>query len=208
MLGSNVYYRAIIAHARGGQKQSMGSASGMTTEDTPLVAAARAGDRLAFGQLYMRYRGMVHAVLMAHAPATSADDLVQEVFARALQKIGGLRDPAAFGGWLAAIARNCARDFFRHTKREEEIGEVGRAPVQPQASEAAAALEAVRSLPEAFREPLLMRLVEGMTGPEIALRTGLSPGSVRVNLHRGMKMLRERLGLAAPVTEGEGSRNG
>ena len=51
----------------------------------------------------------------------------------------------------------------------------------------------IRSLPEAYRETLVLRLVEGMTGPEIAKRTGLTAASVRVNLHRGMKMLREQL---------------
>ena len=55
-------------------------------------------------------------------------------------------------------------------------------------------LAAIRSLPEAYRETLMLRLVEGMTGPEIAARTGLTAASVRVNLHRGMKKLRERLG--------------
>ena len=44
-------------------------------------------------------------------------------------------------------------------------------------------------------ETLVLRLVEGMTGPEIAARTGLTAASVRVNLHRGMKQLRERLGV-------------
>jgi len=58
-------------------------------------------------------------------------------------------------------------------------------------------LRTIRSLPEAYRETLILRLVEGMTGPEIAARTGLTPGSVRVNLHRGMKQLREKLGLTA-----------
>ena len=53
---------------------------------------------------------------------------------------------------------------------------------------------AIRRLPEAYRETLVLRLVEGMTGPEIAARAGLTPGSVRVNLHRGMLMLREALG--------------
>ena len=43
-----------------------------------------------------------------------------------------------------------------------------------------------------------MRLIEGMTGPEIAERTGLTPGSVRVNLHRGMALLRQKLGLSPP----------
>jgi RNA polymerase sigma-70 factor (ECF subfamily) len=62
-------------------------------------------------------------------------------------------------------------------------------------AEAAEALEIIRALPEAYRETLVLRLVEGMTGPEIAARTGLQPASVRVNLHRGMKLLRERLGM-------------
>jgi RNA polymerase sigma-70 factor, ECF subfamily len=56
-------------------------------------------------------------------------------------------------------------------------------------------LEVIRGLPEAYRDTLLMRLVEGMSGQEIADRTGLASGSVRVNLHRGMKLLREKLGL-------------
>jgi len=50
-----------------------------------------------------------------------------------------------------------------------------------------------RRLPEAYRETLILRLVEGMTGPEIAAQTGLTPESVRVNLCRGMKLLRELL---------------
>src|SRR2546427_522029 len=54
-------------------------------------------------------------------------------------------------------------------------------------------MAAIRALPEAYRETMVMRLVEGMTGPEIADRTGLTPESVRVNLCRGMKMLREKL---------------
>ena len=58
-----------------------------------------------------------------------------------------------------------------------------------------AVLDVVRKLPDAYRETLLMRLVEGMTGAEIAAKSGLTPASVRVNLHRGMKLLRERLGI-------------
>ena len=53
-------------------------------------------------------------------------------------------------------------------------------------------LAAIQGLPEAYRETLVMRLCEGMSGPEIAEVTGLEPGSVRINLHRGMKLLREK----------------
>ncbi len=62
-----------------------------------------------------------------------------------------------------------------------------------EAQEAAVILAVVRTLPDAYREPLILRLVEGLTGPEIAARTGLTHGSVRVNLCRGMQMLREKL---------------
>jgi RNA polymerase sigma-70 factor (ECF subfamily) len=61
-------------------------------------------------------------------------------------------------------------------------------------AEAAAVLDAIRLLPEAYRDTLMLRLVEGYSGPEIASLTGLTPGSVRVNLHRGFKLLKERMG--------------
>ena len=63
--------------------------------------------------------------------------------------------------------------------------------------EAQQALGAIRRLPEAYRETLLLRLVQGLTGPEIATLTGLTPESVRVNLHRGFKLLRETLAVPA-----------
>ena len=56
-------------------------------------------------------------------------------------------------------------------------------------------LAAIRELPQAYHEPLILRLVEGMSGPEIAAMTGLTADSVRVNLHRGFRLLRQRLGL-------------
>jgi RNA polymerase sigma-70 factor, ECF subfamily len=64
---------------------------------------------------------------------------------------------------------------------------------KPPEPEALAVLDTIRSLPNAYRETLILRLVEGLSGPEIAVQTGLSPDSVRVNLHRGMKMLREKM---------------
>jgi RNA polymerase sigma-70 factor (ECF subfamily) len=171
-----------------------------TSEDTQLVAAARAGDRVAFGQLYGRYGRMVHGILLARVPRVEVDDLVHDVFLLALKQLPALRDPAAFGGWLAAIARNRAHDYHRQSEEVDELtddlaeGLVNSSAPSP---EAVAALNAIRGLPEAYRETLILRLVEGMTGPEIAARTGLTPGSVRVNLHRGMQQLRERLGIAA-----------
>ncbi len=163
------------------------------TEHAPLVAAARAGDRFAFGQLYQLYAPMVHAVLLSHASPPEVDDLLQDVFVRAMAKLKRLRDVDAFGGWLAAIARNLARDHFRRHREQDELADVPVHEHQSGDTEAAGALEAICRLPESYRETLMMRLVEGLTGPEIAARTGLTHGTVRVNLHRGMKLLREQL---------------
>ena len=161
--------------------------------DADLVAAARAGDRAAFGRLYQRYAGMVNAILLAHAPRPEVADLLQDVFVRALRKLSWLRDASAFRGWLAGIARNRVREHFRGTAARHDTQAATVPGTQAEALVAAAALAAIRELPEAYRETLLMRIVEGMTGPEIAERTGMTAGSVRVNLHRGMSMLRERL---------------
>jgi RNA polymerase sigma-70 factor (ECF subfamily) len=180
--------------------------------DDALVHAAQQGDRAAFGLLYARYSRMVHGILLARVPFSDVDDLVQDVFLQALPRLTDLRDVSHFPGWLASIARNRATDFHRRVKANEEFDEnsssvLSESPSTNHSShssaEAHAVLDAIRSLPEVYREPLILRLVEGLTGPEIAARTGLTHGSVRVNLHRGMLQLREILGRKAlPPTGG------
>jgi RNA polymerase sigma-70 factor, ECF subfamily len=163
--------------------------------DTDLVRAAQAGDVGSFELLYSRYAPVVHSILLGRLPAVDADDVTQNVFITAYTKLSTLRDPAAFAGWIARIARNAAEDHRRRTDDvvELDIDYAARA-TQADAAEAAHALAVIRGLPEAYRDTLLLRLVEGMSGAEIAERTGLTPGSVRVNLHRGMQLLRDALG--------------
>jgi RNA polymerase sigma-70 factor (ECF subfamily) len=165
-----------------------------------LVHAAREGDRAAFGQLYNRYARMVHGILLGRVPPREVDDLVQEVFLLALRQLHALRDVSRFGAWLGTITRNRANDYFRKAIPDEKAAQPmdenhggERSNDHATEQEAAAILEVVRGLPDAYREPLILRLVEGMTGPEIAERTGLTHGSVRVNLCRGMQLLREKL---------------
>ena len=181
-----------------------------------LVRLAQDGDRPAFGELYTAFARMVHGILLSRVPRADVEDLVQDVFTTALQRLRTLRDPEKFGGWLSAIARNRATDHARHAPPVEQLADEawldGSAPRiavvgsherdgrsaanvvdATDRLEALAVLAAIRTLPHAYRETLVLRLVEGMTGPEIAERTGLTPASVRVNLHRGMKQLRERL---------------
>jgi len=172
----------------------------LVLDDSALVLAARDGDRVAFGRLYDGYARMVHGVLLAKVPAREVDDLVHDVFLLALRRLRSLREPGSFGAWLAAIARNRANDFYRRSVPEETLTEEPSAEDPEPANagietarSAAAILDVIRSLPDAYRETLILRLVEGMTGPEIAARTGLTQGSVRVNLHRGMSQLRAKL---------------
>ena len=141
---------------------------------------------------YGQYGRMVHGILLARVPESEVEDLVQDVFLTAWRRLPSLRDAKAFGGWLATIARNLATDYHRTTRKTTELtpGMLRQSPPEP---EALAVMDAIRSLPDTYCETLMLRLVEGLTGPEIAEQTGLTPDSVRVNLHRGMRMLREKL---------------
>lgn len=165
----------------------------MTITDGHLATEAQAGDRRAFDALYHRYARMVHGILLARVPWSQVEDLKQEVFLNAFQRLAHLRDAAAFGGWLAQIARNKAADFHRHEPSAPVELEPRHSVATPPPPEALGVLAAIQALPEAYRETLVLRLLEGLNGPEIAAQTGLTPESVRVNLHRGMKMLREKL---------------
>lgn len=166
-------------------------------DEDDAIARARKGDRRAFGVVFRRHAAMVHGLLLARVPRADADDLVQDVFETALVRLPQLRDDAAIGGWLAQIARNRALDAKRRAKKTEPVDErmTDGEPSPSQRVEANRILAAIQELPEAYRETLVLRLVEGMTGPEIAEQVGMTADSVRVNLHRGMKLLKEKLGL-------------
>jgi RNA polymerase sigma-70 factor (ECF subfamily) len=161
-------------------------------DEAALVRSAQRGDRAAFGALYDRYGRMVHGVLLAYVAFHEAEDLMQDVFVKALERLDSLREPAAFGGWLMAVARRIATDFQRSRKPVTGLDHVFSRATRPD-GEAFEVLGLIQRLPESYRETLILRLVEGMTGPEIAARTGLTADSVRVNLCRGMKLLRESL---------------
>lgn len=153
----------------------------------------------AFADFYRRFLRLVHGVVLSRVEAGAVDDVVQEVFVTAAAKLSTLENAAAVGAWLCAIARSKAIDHLRRRGprgvTHEELQDHHASADAPGDAviDAGRALQALRALPEAYRETLTLRLVEGMTGPEIARLTGLTEGSVRVNLHRGMQLLRESL---------------
>jgi RNA polymerase sigma-70 factor (ECF subfamily) len=147
--------------------------------------------------LYARYAPMVHGVLLARVRKQDADDLTQDVFVQAMKRLSDVRDGGAVGAWLAAIARNAAVTAGRRARPAalpEQDLVAARDETKGETEEAVRVLAMIRGLPEAYRETLVLRLVEGLTGPQIAERMGMTHGSVRVNLHRGMQILKERLG--------------
>lgn len=162
------------------------------TDEAALIRAAQAGDRAAFGTLYAQFSRMIHGILLAHVSYTDAEDLLQDVFVRAMEQLRSLREPEAFSGWLASVARRAAFDHHRRMRPAADLTDD--IPGGQRADgEAFEVLAIIRRLPESYSETLVLRLVEGMTGPEIAARTGMTHSSVRVNLCRGMKLLREQL---------------
>ncbi|MBC8029718.1 MAG: sigma-70 family RNA polymerase sigma factor [Pyrinomonadaceae bacterium] len=177
----------------GQSKAAIRQRSDELAPEAALIQAVLEGDLDKYGRLYSLYAPLVHGILLARVPRSEAEDLLQDIFLHALRKLDTLRDPNAFGPWIGMIARNRAMDFHRKSRDTVEVTDDLKSGESTE-NRAAEILEIIRSLPDAYRETLVLRLVEGMTGPEIAQRTGLTPASVRVNLHRGMKLLRGKLG--------------
>ena len=163
--------------------QLMLMSSEATSEDG-LVRAAAEGDRGAFGELYVRYARMVHGILLARVRPAEAEDLVQEVFLSAMKQLAR----AAYGGGVSRVAghhRAQSRDGSSPPRPRNYPVELLDPPApRGAAQDAFLVLDQIRRLPEAYRETLVLRLVQGMTGPEIAAQTGLTHESVRVNLCR------------------------
>lgn len=170
-----------------------------------LAASARAGDKEAWSEIHARLGPMVHGILLVRVGRGEAEDLTQEVFARAMRGIGELREDGAMAAWLASMARNQAAGY-RRSRWKFGAAVLRLAGMKSSASNGEAkrngspwsgdeVLEVIRSLPEAYQEPLVLRLVSGMGGEQIASALGMTHGSVRVNLCKGMKLLKERLGM-------------
>ena len=174
------------------------------SEPLPAPSGARAGVTFDLDEMYRRFAAVVHGIALARVGPDEADDVTQEVFLKVAARLGTLRDPAAFPGWICALARNASLDRLRARKRRR-AGHVEpeRLPARPAPTDdhelRLRVLALLERLPEGSREVLVLRLVEGLDGPEIAARTGATPGAVRVALHRGFSLLR-------PMLEKEGWR--
>jgi RNA polymerase sigma-70 factor (ECF subfamily) len=175
----------------------------MGRSDADLVTQARLGDLGAADQLLQRYLRSCRAVALAvTGNEADADDVCQDAFVAAIERLDDCRDPSRFGGWLLQIVRNRARNAIR--RRRVRATE----PLDPAAPDArySASAEAERNelrerlqaglaqLPEAHREVVLLHDLEGWKHEEIAELLGLPSGTVRSHLHHARRRLRRILG--------------
>lgn len=160
------------------------------------VRDASAGSQAAFTWLHRTFAPLVYSIHLGMGPPAQAEELTQDTFETAFTRLPQLRDGSRFGAWIAAIARrNLPRPRQPVATKEQSEAMPCESSGPDDSAEAERVLRTIQSLPEAYRETLMLRLVEGMSGPEIAALTGLTPPSVRINLHRGMAKLRAALRL-------------
>lgn len=172
-------------------------------EDRPLVAQARGGDLAAFEMLYRRHRDRVYALVwrLCGGDHGLAEDLLQDAFVRAWQKLDGFRGESRFGTWLHRLAINLAltdrRGRLRRVRWEAPIDDdvertaTGQRDVQ--AGTRKDLEQAIAALPERARAVLVLHDVEGYRHDEIARMTGMAVGSSKAQLHRARRLLREEL---------------
>ena len=176
--------------------------------DEALVRRVVAGERDAFAVLMRRYNQRVFRVARGILRSDAeAEDVSQDAFVRAYEKLDQLATPAAFAGWISRIAANMALLRLRRHRTLRAILERGETtpmiddlPATPPDQAAyrrelrAMIEEAIDRLPSRYRSVLVLRDIEGMSTDETAGALELAPGTVRVRLHRARALMRDRLG--------------
>jgi RNA polymerase sigma-70 factor (ECF subfamily) len=181
----------------------------MTDAEEKLVRSARDGDQAAFEELVRRTSRLILARLyLETGDSHRAEDLLQETLLIAFRSLRELADPKGFRSWLLTIAQNVVIDAARRDRRQKRTAPqqtgaavleniAGKAPSPAEQAERAELREQVlallRSLPEEYRLPLTLRYLAGADYETIQMQLGLSNGSLRGLLHRGLKLLRAKL---------------
>ena len=182
----------------------------MSEGDDSLVRRAQSGDRAAFGELVRRTSRLVYARLyLETGDRHFAEDLLQETWILAYRSLARLNNPGSLRPWLLAIAQNVLAEAIRKQGRQKRTPPA-RAnaqvltdvpcpnPTPSQDAEKADAhdqvLAVLRSLPEEYRSALTLRDLAGADYDTIETQLGLTNGALRGLLHRGLKILRSRLG--------------
>ena len=187
----------------GAQVASWEANAAQHDDDAELVEKAGQGDRLAFETLYRRHRYRIYGLLwrLCGGDPSLAEDMLQEAFVRAWNKLDSFRGEARFSTWLHRLSANVAlsdrRSRMRRLSRETELeGTVERLATGEKdvyADKRMDLEQAISRLPERARTVLILYDVEGYSHAEIAEIAGMAVGSSKAQLHRARKLVRKEL---------------
>jgi RNA polymerase sigma-70 factor, ECF subfamily len=169
--------------------------------DNELVERAKEGDVRSYEELVKRYERLVGRVIYPYAGRDAAvEDLVQETFLRAYDRLGTFNPEYRFKTWLLTIANNLGIDTLRRRRDVVEFNPELHAPTTggPEASaveseRARSVRDAVLTLPETYSVPLVLRYAEGLTYAEIAEVLDVTIPALKSRLFRARNMLAEKL---------------
>ena len=163
------------------------------------VALAAAGDQLAFERLYRSHVARIHSLVRRMVGGEAdTDELVQDVFVRAWQRLSTFRGESAFGTWLHRLAVNLVLNAQKSAARGRRLFEGDAAleitPGRRETPEAAMDLEeALKMLPPGARQIFVLHDVEGFRHEEIAGMLGVASGTSKAQLHRARMLMRRHL---------------
>ncbi|MCA9289953.1 MAG: sigma-70 family RNA polymerase sigma factor [Phycisphaerales bacterium] len=178
----------------------LGAMNGTADDGAVDTAAAIAGDPDALHRLWARHRRWVAAILLAHKPSfVELDDLLQEVAMVMVRRVHELRDPASLRGWLRVVAVNAARAAARSAKcrlSPERLHGQAEPPdgvrIDPTALDDTSRIMAhIAELPEAYREPLVLRALQDLSYRQISETLDLPESTIQTRIARARRMLRE-----------------
>ncbi len=185
---------------------SIGPNPSTMSEETPAVLdsirRAQAGDVDAFELLYREHAGRIYALCLRlkAGDTTDAAELMQDVFIKAWRRLGTFRGDSAFSSWLHRLAVNTmlegARSDGRRTARVLAMDDTSRLAGAARSSGIELKMDmedAIASLPKGARVAFVLQDVEGYQHQEIAEQLSVSVGTVKAQLHRARRLLRERL---------------
>lgn len=170
------------------------------SDDRTLAEQVIGGDEFAFRQLYNRHTPRLFCLVLRLLGGVEADaeDVVQEAWIRATDRLGSFRWEASFGSWLSAIGLNVARELLRkrgRRKEEEWDGETDVAAPRPLERLDPVDLErALKQLPDGYRTVLVLHDVEGYRHEEIAQQLGIASGTSKSQLFHARRAMRTLLG--------------
>ena len=173
----------------------------MALHDAELIERTLAGDESAFGFLVDKYKGSVHALAYRKlGDFHIAEDITQDTFLKAYQKLSTLKDPGRFPGWLYVIAARCCISWLRQNRLQTESLDRVKREMNMQSWTKYAddcmyeeVHDALESLPESERTVLTLYYMAGMTSEEIGRFIGTSCGAIRDRLYRARISLKEEL---------------